>query len=182
MGIVVHSTSLLHEGRVFRMVRERVTLETGTEAVLDYIVHPGAAAIVPLASEDDVLLLRQYRHAAGGALWEIPAGTRDAGEEALACAARELAEETGFSAAAWRRLGVITPVPSYSDERIELFLASDLRPAHQRLDADEVLEVHRVPFAEALAMIDRGEIVDAKTICGLLLAERHLRRAPLPPA
>lgn len=174
MGAVVHSSSLLHAGRVFRMVRERVTLENGAETQIDFIVHPGAAAVVPLDAEGCVLLLRQYRHAVGRAIWEIPAGTLGEGEEVLACAARELAEETGFTAAVWHRLGEITPVPSYSDERIHLFLASDLRPARQQLDFDEVLEVHRLPFAEALAMIGRGEIEDAKTICGLLLAERHL--------
>ncbi|MCU0560387.1 MAG: NUDIX hydrolase [Desulfobacterales bacterium] len=169
----VNRRALIYRGRVFRLVRENVTLTNGATADLDYIEHPGAAAIVPLASPGEVVLVRQYRHALKRYIWEIPAGTLDPGESGLACARRELAEETGYSAARWHSLAEITPVPGYSDERVFLFLATELSPVQQGLDADEVLEVHRLPLAKAIERIARGEIQDAKSICGLLLAATH---------
>lgn len=176
MPASVNRRSVIHRGRVFQLVRENVTLDNGTTTDLDFIEHPGAAAIVALTGENDVVLVRQYRHALGQYIWEIPAGTLDPGEPVLDCARRELAEETGYAAAEWRKLGEITPVPGYSDERIHLFLATGLSAAAQRLDADEVLEAHGRPLAEAAAMIARGEIQDAKSICALLLAQNWLRR------
>ncbi len=176
MPASVNRRSVMHRGRVFQLVRENVTLDNGTTTDLDFIEHPGAAAIVALTGENDVVLVRQYRHALGQYIWEIPAGTLDPGEPALDCARRELAEETGYAAAEWRKLGEITPVPGYSDERIHLFLATGLSAAAQHLDADEVLEAHGRPLAEAAAMIARGEIQDAKSICALLLAQNWLGR------
>ena len=174
MSVSVNSRNVLHRGRVFQLVRENVTLDNGTTTDLDFIEHPGAAAIVALTAENDVVLVRQYRHALGRYIWEIPAGTLDPGEPVLDCAQRELTEETGYVAEQWRKLGEITPVPGYSDERVHLFLASGLSAAAQRLDADEVLEAHRRPLAEANAMIARGELQDAKSICALLLAQKWL--------
>jgi ADP-ribose pyrophosphatase len=174
MTATVNHRTRLHRGRVFTLVRENVTLDNGTVADLDYIEHPGAAAVVPLLGSGEVVLVRQYRHALKRFIWEIPAGTLDPGEPVMDCARRELIEETGYSAGEWRRLGEITPVPGYSDERIHLFLATGLSPARQSLDADEVLDVHHRPAAEALAMIACGEIQDAKSICGLLLAQKWL--------
>ncbi len=174
MSARVNGRRRLYEGRVFRMVRENVTLDNGTTADLDFIEHPGAAAIVPLQESGDVVLVRQYRHALKEYIWEIPAGTLVPGESGLECARRELIEETGYTAAAWQTLGEITPVPGYSDERIFLFLASELSPAAQALDPEEVLAVHRLTLPKALDMISAGEIRDAKSICGLLLAQRHL--------
>lgn len=176
MPASVNRRSVIHRGRVFQLVRENVTLDNGTTTDLDFIEHPGAAAIVALTGENDVVLVRQYRHALGRYIWEIPAGTLDPGEPVLDCARRELAEETGYAAAEWRMLGEITPVPGYSDERIHLFLATGLSEAAQRLDADEVLEAQGRPLAEAAAMIARGEIQDAKSICALLLAQNWLGR------
>ena len=150
------------------MVRENVTLDNGVTVNIDTLRHPGASAIVPLTDEGSVILIRQYRHSVGGYIWEIPAGTLNPGEDPTVCAARELTEETGYTAGSWRKLGEITPVPGYSDERIHLFLATDLRPAAQNLDADEVLDVHEVSFETAAAMIESGDIQDAKTICALL--------------
>lgn len=175
MAARVNRRTPIYEGRVFLMVRENVTLDNGATTDLEYLEHPGAAAIVPLSETGEVVLIRQYRHALKGYIWEIPAGTLHPGEPVADCARRELTEETGLAAAAWEKIGEITPVPGYSDERVHIFLARELTPARQALDADEVLAVHRVPLAEALRMIARGEIQDAKTICGLLLAER---RAP----
>jgi ADP-ribose pyrophosphatase len=174
MTATVNRRTPLHQGRVFRMVRENVTLDNGVSTDLDYIEHPGAAAIVPLIASGEVLLIRQYRHALRQYIWEVPAGTLDPGEPVMDCARRELIEETGYAAQAWRKLADITPVPGYSDERVHLFLASELTPARQELDADEVLAVHRMPLAQALDMITRGEIQDAKSICALLLAQKWL--------
>ena len=157
------------------MVRENLTLENGVVTDLDVIRHPGAAAIVPFSGRNTVLLIRQYRHAAGGYIWEIPAGTLDPGESPLTCAKRELIEETGFSAEEWMKLGEITPLPAYSDERICLFGATKLTPAKQHLDEDEIVDVHEMPFEHALAMVRNNEIQDAKTISGLFLANLQMK-------
>lgn len=176
MAYKVNHVERIHRGRVFSLDRENVTLPNGVTTDLDVIRHPGAAAIVPLAEGDAVLLLRQFRHAAGGELWEIPAGTLGPGETPLECARRELAEETGRDARDWQSLGEIVPVPGYSDERIHLFLASGLVPAKQHLDRDEIIEVHRLPFRRALEMIGEGAVRDGKTICGLYLARALMER------
>ena len=167
--------TLIHTGRVFKVFQENVTLPNNILMNLDVIRHPGAAAIVPLTRNHTVIMLEQYRHAVGGTIWEIPAGTLDSGELPLACAQRELTEETGYTASTWQKLGEITPVPGYSDERIQIFLATDLTLSVQSLDSDEVLVVREVAFTEALKMISRGSIQDAKTICGLFMADAWLK-------
>ncbi len=164
----------LHQGRVFKLVRENLTLSNGVETELDVIRHPGAAAIVPFLDRNTLLLLKQYRHAAGGFIWEIPAGTIDSGESPLTCARRELMEETGFSAGHMEKLGEITPLPAYSDERIHIFTATDLTPSRQHLDQDEILDVHRVSFDDALLMVRDNQIQDAKTISGLFMANLQM--------
>lgn len=171
---ILEERTLLHHGRVFDLYRDSIRMPHGGRAQLEIIRHPGAAAIVALTATGEVLLLHQYRHAVGGRIWEIPAGTAAAGEAHLACARRELIEETGFAAAAWEALGSITPVPGYSDERIHLFLARELSAARQQLDPDELLSVHRVPWERALAMVREGQIQDGKTIAGLCLAGQRL--------
>jgi ADP-ribose pyrophosphatase len=163
----------IHEGRVFTLQKENITLPNGFTVNIDIIRHPGASAIVPISDVGNVVLIRQYRHAVGGFIWEIPAGTLNKGETPLACARRELAEETGLSAQVFDKLGEIVPVPGYSDERIHLFLAKELGKARQNLDSDELLDVHHIPFNEAIEMIKRGDILDGKTIAGLLLAEKN---------
>jgi ADP-ribose pyrophosphatase len=172
----VNHRQSIHCGRVFQLIRENVTLENGTTTDLDFIEHPGAAGIVALTGGNEVVLVRQYRHPLRQYIWEIPAGTLNPGEPVTDCARRELAEETGYAAAEWRKLGEIMPVPAYSDERIHLFLATGLSPATQRLDPDEVLDAHCLPWAAVTAMIARAEIQDAKSICALLLAQKWLER------
>ncbi len=132
-----------------------------------------------LESDDEkrLTLLHQFRHAAGGFIWEIPAGTLNAGEEPEACARRELREEAGLDARQWTRLGSILTTPGFCDERIHLFLARGLSEGAQQLDHDEILSLRKVPLAEALQMIRDGAIEDAKSIAALhltaaLLAER----------
>ena len=169
-------TEELYKGRVFKLQREKVTLPNGLTVSLDVIRHPGASAIVPMKDAEHVVLIRQYRHAAGGFILEIPAGTLDGPQEdPFDCAKRELQEETGFSAENFRKLGEIFPVPGYSDEKVTLFLATGLKKAEQNLDHDEVLDVEIVPFQKALDMISDGSIVDAKTIVGLMLARSALQ-------
>lgn len=155
---------------------ETASLPSGVTIDLAVIRHPGASAIVALDRDGSIALLSQWRHAIGTWLREVPAGCRAAGEDYLACAQRELGEEAGLAAARWDRLGAIVTIPSFCDERIELFLARDLSVGAGDLDHDEVIRVARVPLAEALEMIGRGEIVDAKTIVALYRAREFLSR------
>lgn len=175
MSAKVNSKTTLYEGRIFKLLRENVTLNNGVTVDLDVIHHPGASAMVPLSGNDKVILIKQYRHALRDFIWEIPAGTLEPNETPIACAKRELIEEIGFSANTWQKLGEITPVPGYSNERIHMFLASDLVPARQDLDKDEVLDVHEVPLGKAIEMIYEGAIQDSKTISGLFMATNWLK-------
>ena len=157
----------VYDGRIVKLFLEEVALPGGGTVTLEVVRHPGAAAIVALDHDRQVTLLHQFRHAAGGYIWEIPAGTLAPGEAPADCARRELREETGLDGRTWTALGSLLTTPGFCDERIHLFLARDLVAAQQQLDADEVLTVSRVPFARALAMIASGEIEDAKSIAAL---------------
>ena len=175
MKDAIRSTStLIRKGRVFDFYSETVTLPNDVTLEMEIIRHPGAAAIVPVWDDGSILMLNQYRHAVGGYIWEIPAGTLDPDEDELACAARELTEETGYEGRRLEKLGVITPLPAYSDERIHLFMATGLAKAEQNLDDDELLSVHRIPLGRAMQMITDGTIQDAKTIVALNLAASRL--------
>jgi ADP-ribose pyrophosphatase len=167
MPVQVNQRRLVHTGRVFDFTVENVTFADGLTLDLEVIRHPGASAVVALTDDRQVLMLRQYRHAIGDYIWEIPAGTFDGREEPLACARRELIEETGFQADSWEPMGAVTPLAGYSDERIFLYLARELAPAKQSLDPDEILEVHHVPLERVSRMIADGQIEDAKTIAAL---------------
>ena len=154
---------------------ESATLPNGVTIDLAVIRHPGASAIVAIDADGAIPLLTQYRHAIGGWLKEIPAGCINVGETPRACAERELREEAGLVARHWDQLGTIVTIPSFCDERITLFLARDLTDAERELDHDEVINVDRVPLAEALRMIFRSEIIDAKTIAALHLTREFLQ-------
>ncbi len=175
MTATINSRTIVHQGKVFSLIRENVTLDNGITTDMEFVEHPGATAIIPLLNESRVLLLKQYRHALKEYIWEIPAGTLDPQESVINCAKRELIEETGYSANQWQKLAEITPVPGYSDERIHIYLATDLQPAEQNLDKDEIINVHEVEFSKAIEMIKRGEIQDAKSITGLFLAFNRLK-------
>ena len=175
MSLKVNNRTIVYHGKIFELITENITLENGTTTDVEFIEHPGAAAIIPFLDDNRIVLLKQYRHALKKVIWEIPAGTLDPKEEIISCAKRELIEETGYSASGWQKLGEITPVPGYSDERIHIYLATELQPAEQHLDADEVIQVQEVEFNEALEMIGNGEIQDAKSIAGLFMASAWLK-------
>lgn len=168
----------VYEGRLLRVRLEAVELPNGVEVVLEMVRHPGAAAVVALDAGGQVALVRQFRHAAGDFLWEVPAGVLRRGEEPRACAARELEEETGLVAGELVPLGAIYPSPGFCDEKIHVFLARGLSCGRQQLEKDEVLTVCRVPLRRAVDMIASGEIQDAKTIAALHLAAAFLAREP----
>jgi len=167
----------IYQGRIVDLRLERVTLPNGSVTELELVHHPGAACVVPANDAGEVLLIRQYRHAVGSEIWELPAGLLHEGEEPADCAARELTEETGFTAERLMALGAIVPTPGYSDERIHLFLAEELRAGRQAPEDDEVIVEQRwVPWPEALRMVASGAIEDGKSIAGLHRAAVHLGR------
>jgi ADP-ribose pyrophosphatase len=158
---------VIHEGSFLTMAIVDAELPDGKRVELEIVEHPGAAAVVPFVDAERILLLRQYRFAAGGTIWEVPAGKLDPGESPETCAARELEEETGYRAGRIVRTGEILTTPGFSDERIHLYAAYDLVPTSTAHSHGEVIEVHELPLSEALAMVDRGEIIDAKSIVAL---------------
>lgn len=175
----VLSTREIHSGRVFDLRVEEVELPNGRRAVLELIRHPGAAVVVPLLESGDVLLVRQYRHAAGGEwLLEVPAGTLNPGELPEVCAARECAEEAGFRPRTLVPLGYLWTTPGFTDEKIWIYLGRDLEPAPQDLDEDENLSVERRPLAEALRLALVGGIDDGKSIVALARAAAYLDVSP----
>jgi ADP-ribose pyrophosphatase len=164
------ATRRVYTGRLLKIDRDEVLLPNGRTTDLEMVRHPGASAIVPFVTADEILLIRQFRYATGGFILEVPAGTLHPGEDPDACARREVEEESGHRAGRLRRLASIFTTPGFTDEIIHLYAAYDLEPVAQRLDHDEVLTVERVPYARALEMIREGAIVDSKSICALMLA------------
>ena len=163
----------IYRGAVIEVVTEDVDLPQGRSARLDLIRHPGAAAVVPFLSNEEVLLIRQYRHAAGGYILEVPAGKLDPGEAPEACARRELEEETGWRAGNCERLTSVLTTPGFTDERIHLFMASELSSAQQNLQDDEIIELVPMAFQDALDLVWKGEIEDGKTALALIHAARR---------
>ena len=156
------------DGTLLKVRRDTVKLPDGSLGTREYIRHPGAVAIVPLFDDGRILLERQFRYPHGREFIEIPAGKNEANEPHLETAKRELLEETGYTAQEWTRIGIIHTAIAYTDEGIEIFLASKLSLGKRKLDAGEFLETLIVPFDEAIAMIRDGRITDAKTVAALL--------------
>ena len=172
-GKLIESRSVFR-GNVVELRVDRVRLPNDRETELEVIRHGGAAAIVPVDSEGRVFLVHQYRHATDGWLLEIPAGKLDGGETPEACAGREVEEEVGLRPGKLISMGWIWTTPGFTDEKIWLYLATDLESRKQDLGDHEVLTVKRLPLQEAVDMAHRGDIVDAKSICGLLRAPHFL--------
>jgi len=177
MSVKVHKITNLYNGKLFDVVLEKVTLPNGVIKDREIVRHPGAAAMVPLLDDGKVILVRQYRHAVGKFLLEIPAGTLEPDEGPMECARRELVEETGYEAENLAKLAEILPAPGYTDEHIHIFLATRLTSAEQKLQDDEVLQVQPTPLDTALDMIRQGKIQDAKTIIGLFLTSMRNRES-----
>jgi ADP-ribose pyrophosphatase len=171
------SSEPLFDGVLLHLRRDTVRLPDGSQALREYIVHPGAVLMVPVLPDGRLVVERQYRYPVRRVLLEFPAGKLDPGETALDTAQRELIEETGYRAEKWTRLGMIHPVVGYSDEIIEFYVAEDLTEVGAKLDAGEFLEVGIMSLDELLAALDRGEIVDGKTVAALLLYARKYARA-----
>jgi len=160
-------TKNIYTGRVITVNVDTVTLPNGLTVDLEVVRHPGAAAVVPLKDDGTVILIRQFRHAAGGFIYEIPAGKLDPGEDPRVCAARELEEEIGYRVGQLDLLSSIFTAPGFTDEVIHIYRATRLTRGRQQLDRDEVLEVIEMPLVEAIRMIETGAIRDAKSIVGL---------------
>ena len=160
-------TKHIYTGIVVNLNVDTVTLPNGLTVDLEVVRHPGAAAVVPLKDDGTVVLIRQFRHAAGGFIYEIPAGKLHPGENPTACAARELEEEIGYRAGRLELLSSIFTAPGFTDEVIHIYKATGLTTGRQQLDRDEVLEVIEMPLLEAIGMIETGAIRDAKSIVGL---------------
>lgn len=175
----VLETETIYEGRIVNLYLETVRLPDGKEALREVIRHGGAVAVVPLHDNGDITLVRQFRLPAGTHLLEIPAGGLEPGEDPRVCAERELQEEVGLYPGRLISMGGVFLAPGYSSEYIHLYVATDLRPSTLNGDDDEFLEVERMPLEEFLHRVDRGEVLDAKSIAAVLRAARLLAQGEL---
>ncbi len=176
---LLHRTTI-HSGRVVNLSIDRVLLPNKKEVSLEMVCHPGAAAMVPIDDKNGIYLVRQYRYATGGFIYEVPAGKLDDNEDPAECARRELVEEIGMQAGKLVSMGWIWTSPGFSNEKIHLFLAMNLKDDKQALEENEVLTVQRMDMNTAFEMARSGEITDSKTICGLMRAESFLQKITRP--
>jgi ADP-ribose pyrophosphatase len=165
----------VYRGRAFDVRRDEVRFANLPSFHLDIVEHPGAVTILPVDGEGRILFVRQYRHASGKELLELPAGTLDENEEPEACALREIREETGFATASLVKLGEFWLAPGYSTEYMYVYLATDLHTAPLPGDEDEFITLEPVPIPQAYTMALNGEVVDGKSLAALLLARPHLQ-------
>ncbi len=172
---IIGQKEQIYKGAILDVQKWTVTLANGNEASREIVLHRGASAIVPVDRDGNIYLVRQYRTPFDKIMLEIPAGKLDYwGEDRFECAKRELREETGFSAGKWTHLMDMATTPGFCSELISLYLAEELAIGETDFDDDEFLDLVKMPFAEAVAMIKRGEITDGKTALAILMAEKHL--------
>jgi ADP-ribose pyrophosphatase len=164
------------QGRTFKVRRDTLKTPDQRETKLEIVEHGGSVVLLPIDPEGNLLFVRQYRHAVGKDLLELPAGTRNGDEPYEQCAAREIREETGMEAGILQKLGEFYLVPGYSTELMAVFLAADLKDNPLEADEDEFLDLEKIPLRRAVQMAERGEIQDAKSLAALLLARPHLER------
>lgn len=169
-------SEVLMKGRAFAIRRDTLKTPDGRETKFDIVEHGGSVVIVPVDADGNMLFVRQYRHAAGKDLLELPAGTRDGDEPFEHCAAREIREETGMEARTLKHVGSFYLAPGYSTEYMGVFLATDLKHNPLEADDDEFLSVEKIPVKEALKMAERGEMPDAKSLAALLMARPFLKK------
>jgi ADP-ribose pyrophosphatase len=178
MAYRVTASETLFSGRVFEVRKDRVVLEDGRESSVDVVVHPGAVALIPVDELEQIWFVRQYRHASGGELLELPAGTLEPGEPPQQCAQRECQEEIGMFPGKLEHLGGFFLAPGYSTEFLEVYLASELRPGPRPRDPDEQIQVVKLSLGRVAELIRSGELRDAKSLASLTLAGHRLE---LPP-
>ena len=169
-------SEILVNGRAFKVRRDYLRTPDGRETKLEIIDHGGSVVVIPVDKEDNLLFVRQYRHAAKADLLELPAGTRDGDEPYEECAAREVREETGMEANRLQKLGEFYLAPGYSTEFMAVFLATDLHENPLDADEDEFLDVEKIPVQRAIKMAENGEIQDAKSLAALSLAKAYLEK------
>ncbi|QDK44249.1 ADP-ribose pyrophosphatase [Bdellovibrio sp. ZAP7] len=169
------SSKRIFQGRFLKVEQDQVQAPDGKIYHREYIIHPGAAMMIPMLPNGNVIMVHQYRHAVKQVMLEFPAGKRDKGEDSLVTAKRELIEETGYSANEWKFLTPIHPVIGYSNEQIDLYLAKDLSKTEQRLDHGEFLEVVEVAPKDLMMLIQEGKLTDVKTQIGAFWLDKILR-------
>ena len=170
---LIKSETLL-QGRAFKIRRDYLKTPNGGETRLEIIEHGGSVVLIPIDDDGNLLFVRQYRHAAGEDLLELPAGTRDGDEPFEACAAREIREETGMEAGKLQKIGEFYLAPGYSSEFMVVYLATELKENPLDADDDEFLQVEKIPLKKAIEMAERGEVPDAKSLASFLLAISYL--------
>ena len=170
-------SKIIYRGRVATLSLDTFRKPSGDSYIRETIQHPPSVVILPILDDGRLALIRQFRHAVNGIIYEIPAGTCEANEPALACAKRELAEEAGYSAFRWKRVCEFYPAPGISTERMALFVATALKKLKKAvpMDKDEQITVHPTPARRALQMVRRNEIVDAKSIIGIVWGLNTIR-------
>lgn len=170
---LIHS-EIVYPGRAFTVRRDQLRLPDGHETKLDIVEHVGSVVILPVDADGNLVFVRQYRHAVGLDLLELPAGTLNKDEAPETCARREVREETGMAAGKLEHLGGFYLAPGYSTEYMNVYLATNLRDDPLEADADEFLSVERIPLAEALEMAEHGKMLDVKSLAAFFLAHRQL--------
>jgi len=167
----------VYEGNIINLRVDTITLPGGRTAKREVVEHSGAVAVVPVNEKGEILLVRQYRHATGKSLLEIPAGKLEPGESMTDCAGRELLEETGYEATKLKKMVSFFSTPGFTNEMLHLFLATGLAYKGQKLDDEEDIDVLTMPFGRAIELIWKGEICDAKSIAGILAAPHYLKES-----
>ena len=169
-------SEILLQGRTFKIRRDHMKTPDGRETKFEIVEHGGSVIIIPVDEQGNIWFVRQYRHAAGKDLLELPAGTRDGEEPYEECAAREIREETGMEAGRLQKVGEFFLAPGYSTEFMVVYIAIHLKHNPLQADEDEFLQVEKIPLKSAVEMAERGEIPDAKSLAALLLARPHLEK------
>lgn len=175
MSFEIQKSELIYTGKAFDVRRDQVRLPAGKTTSIEVVVHPGAVTIIPIDAQGRILFVRQYRHAVGQELLELPAGTLGEGENPENCAQREIREETGMSAAKLEKIGEFYLVPGYSTEYMHIYLASDLKSEPLPGDEDEFITVEAVVSSAIPDLIAQGVLRDAKSLAALFLAEPYLK-------